>query len=53
MENELNGFAILAVLVALTLCFVTYRVTENTKLLIKEGYKQVQKAGTTETYWTK
>lgn len=41
------GFGVIALLF-----FITYRITENTKIFIEEGYCQKQKLGDYGIIWT-
>ena len=54
-ESIVNVICITVVVVCVSIISIIsiYRVTGNTKLLIENGYEQVQAVGTSGHYWTK
>jgi hypothetical protein len=45
--------SIVAICITVIICVVTITSTNNTKELIKQGYKQVQQVGGQGVYWIK
>ena len=53
MDNEAKGWLCLAAIVGLVIVSITAICYHSTNKAFELGYVQIQKAGTTETYWTK